>query len=150
MKRRTREDRRENKKLIMDFRMRSLLCFTLQQTPQQTTVAGHWAAVERNFAVILRSSRSLYDHLITFANTIRLNAVAACAPRSNNHRSSAFVSYENMIKEFFSAASDSSTKLLHKWHRLNGSAKLTASNEFPVIISRFRFFFHSFRFVRQW
>lgn len=44
-----------------------------------------------------------------------------------------------MMREF-SVGSDSSTKLLYKWHRLCVFAKLTASKEFPVIISWFRFF----------
>lgn len=118
-----REMKRRTLKLFVDAFMQSL------RAPAQT-FSCRWIATKRDFAVILKSLRSLCDHLINFANTIRLNTAAAAA---------AAAPYDERIFQW------AATLRLNCYTNGIDCAKLTASKEFPVIISRSRFFLLSVR-----
>lgn len=144
------EKKKKKRKLIMDFCMRLLRASHFSKL-WQTTVAGHWAhgtqfrGNSKVFAVFMRSFNNIYKH-----NPAECGG-GVCSTKQQPPIVHSYCMKKN--ERILLAASDSSTKLLYKWHRLNGFAKLTASKEFPVIISRFRFFFLFFfllHFARQW
>lgn len=107
-------------------------------------------SAKREFAVILRYLRSLWRSFnkIYKHNPAWLGCSGSDGVLFTDQQTMMMYVYVCVCLAYFfvrkrknfSAGSDSSTKLPYKWHWLNAFAKVTASKEFPVIISCSRLF----------